>query len=154
VLTDAFDGWKIDGDGKPVAGGENRETTTEKQETTTETDAETDQPPLTREQRVADYRECIEGRGAEDVEVDEGNIPSVTFSGGGSPVQAAFGATPEDAKQGLSSVRKRETFYSGRFGTIVLYSFGDPLSDDLDAGLACAKQVGGPGSDEEFGAGQ
>jgi hypothetical protein len=141
--TDSYDGWRIDADYselQPVG----TQTQTAAQSTTSDaTTAELATPQGT----AAAYLTCIEGRGAKGVkqlglEGKSDVLPSVDFSGGGSRVNAGFGTSEADAEQGLATVRQRKPFFAERFGTIVLYSVGDPLADDLETGLACAKEVG------------
>jgi hypothetical protein len=66
----------------------------------------------------------------------------VDFSGGGSRVIALFGSSEKDAKEGFATISQRDPFFAERFGTMVLYTVGDPLADDLDTGLACAREIG------------
>ena len=142
--SDSYDGWRVDElDVEEVtaeAGEDGADETTT--ETTEETNEETvaESPPQSPEQKATAYRECVEGRGASDVAQDD--FPTVDFSGGGSRVIASFGSTEADAKQGFATIGQRDPFFVERFGTVVLYTVGDPLADDLDIGLACVKELG------------
>lgn len=142
--TEPYDGWRIDADAsvlQPVG------TQTETAAQSTTSDATSADPAPPPQAQAAGYLTCIEGRGAKGVkqlglEGKADVLPSVDFSGGGSRVNAVFGTSEPDAEQGLATVKQRKPFFAERFGTIVLYSVGDPLADDLETGLACAKEVG------------
>ena len=137
--TDSYDGWRLaEVDVEEVTAESSAATTAATTEATEEATVES--APETPDEKAAAYRECIEGRGAKDVKQDD--FPSVDFSGGGSRVNALFGDSEEDAEQGLATVRQRDPFFAERFGTLVLYSVGDPLADDLDTGLSCAEEIG------------
>jgi hypothetical protein len=134
--SDIYNGWKLDG-------SFTRGTSIE--ESSEPPPADDDQTagessPQTPEQKAAAYRDCIEGRGAEDVKQDQ--FPSVDFSGGGSRVIASFGSSEKDAEEGFATISQRNPFFVKRFGTVVLYAVGDPLADDLETGLSCVKEIG------------
>ena len=146
--SDAYDGWKISGEAAPASeAGATTETApapeTEPEETATEPvvpaikDDQLRSPP---EERATQYRICITDQGAKNIKEDD--FPSVTFSGGGSLVQAMFGSSAQDAQQGLATLRQRKPFFSEAYGTVVLFSIEDPLADDLEIGISCAQAVG------------
>ena len=138
--TDSFDGWRIAEVDLEEVTGEPPESTTETTTAVATEETTTESSPQTPEEKAAAYRACVEDRGAQDVKEDD--FPSVDFSGGGSRVIASFGDSEEDAEQGLATIRQRDPFFAERFGTLVLYSVGDPLADDLDTGLGCAREIG------------
>lgn len=140
--ADSYDGWRLaEFNGEEVT-AEAPETTAD--ETAEEIAPETEEteavsPPQTPEERAAVYRACIEGLGAKMVKQDD--FPEVRFSGGGSFVRAAFGSSEEDAKQGLATFRLGGSPFAERFGTVVLYTVGDALANDLEIGLTCVKEL-------------
>lgn len=137
--SDVYDGWKLS-DGSKRSSSVEETSAPPATESTIARSKDDTVPVDTPADRADAYAGCIEGRGAKNVKQDE--FPSVDFSGGGSRVNAVFGADEADAEQGLASIRGRKPFFAERYGTIVLYSVGDPLADDLDTGVACAEETG------------
>ena len=133
--SDAYDGWKIAGEPSPA--------TPPATETEDSSSNKTDQLQLgTPEDRATAYRNCIGVEGAKDIKQDDSVPPSVDFSGGGSRVNAVFGSSEDDAEQGLATLKERDPFFAERFGTVVLYTVGDALADDLEIGLTCLTSIG------------
>lgn len=141
--SDAYDGWKISGEPTPApAADADADGPTE-----TAPDSEPAVPAIKDDQvrspaetRALQYRICITDQGAKNIKEDD--FPSVTFTGGGSLVQAMFGSSPGDAQQGLATLRQRKPFFSEIYGSTVLFAIEDPLADDLEIGISCAQAVG------------
>ncbi|MGZ5308348.1 MAG: hypothetical protein ACXWES_04945 [Solirubrobacterales bacterium] len=138
--SDVYDGWKLSDGSKRSSSVEETSEAPSATESTIARSKDDTVPVDTPADRADAYAGCIEGRGAKNVKQDE--FPSVDFSGGGSPVRAMFGASEGDAEQGLATLKKRNPFFAERFGTVVVYTIGDPLADDLDIGLGCVKEIG------------
>ncbi len=144
--SDAYDGWKVSGEAAPASEAPPATETapaTEPEETTAEPVVpaiKDDQLRSPAETRATQYRICITDQGATNIKEDD--FPSVSFSGGGSFVQAMFGSSPQDAQQGLATLRPRKPFFSEAYGSVVLFSIEDPLADDLEIGISCAQAVG------------
>jgi len=143
--TDSYDGWRVDevvpdkdaGDGH----GDDHATRHDHDRAPTTT---APPPPQTVGQKVVAYNQCIEGRGAKGVKQALDPPPSVSFSGGGSEMIAAFAADDTDAQQGFATIQRRKPFLVQRYGTVVLYSVGDPARRRPGDRARLRGAVGGP----------
>ncbi len=105
-LGAVYNGWKIDGFYKRAETDEDSSEPAPADDEPTEGESS----PQTPEQKAAAYRDCIEGRGAEDVKED--GFPTVDFSGGGSRVTASFGSSVKDAEEGFAAISQGDPFFA------------------------------------------